>query len=68
MNSEESADLIDELTMHATSDDFTYPHSWQQGDVIIWDNRQAMHRVEHNYDFAEKRLMHRIILKGGKPK
>ncbi|MBO42782.1 MAG: hypothetical protein CMM28_03575 [Rhodospirillaceae bacterium] len=68
MNSEESADLIDELTMHATSDDFTYPHSWQQGDVIIWDNRQAMHRVEHNYDFAEKRLMHRIILKGRKPK
>ena len=67
MESDESADLLDELVIHATKDDFTYPHSWRQGDVIIWDNRQAMHRVEHNYDIAEKRLMHRIILKGSKP-
>ena len=66
MEADESADLLDELTVHATKDDFTYPHSWGQGDVIIWDNRQAMHRVEHNYDILEKRLMHRIILKGSK--
>lgn len=67
MGPDESADLLDRLTVHATGDDFTYAHSWRQGDVIIWDNRQAMHRVEHNYDLKEKRLMHRIILKGKKP-
>ena len=67
MGSDESADLLEQLTVHATKDEFTYAHSWRQGDVIIWDNRQAMHRVEHNYDLTEKRLMHRIILKGIKP-
>lgn len=34
---------------------------------LVCDNRQAMHRVEHNYDLAEQRLMHRIILKGQRP-
>jgi alpha-ketoglutarate-dependent taurine dioxygenase len=64
---EESTALVEELIAHATSAPFTYAHSWRQGDVIIWDNRQAMHRVEHNYDLAEIRLMHRIILKGQRP-
>ena len=68
MGPDESADLLDELTAHATSDAFTYAHAWRQGDVVLWDNRQTLHRVEHNYDLAEKRLMHRIILKGDAPR
>jgi taurine dioxygenase len=68
MGAEDSAELLDALTTHATQDAFTYAHSWRQGDVVVWDNRQALHRVEHNYDLAEKRLMHRIILKGEAPR
>jgi taurine dioxygenase len=68
MGADESTDLLAELTAHATSDAFTYAHAWRQGDVVLWDNRQVLHRVEHNYDLAEKRLMHRIILKGAAPR
>ena len=67
MSSDESSELLERLILHSTKDNLVYAHRWQQGDVIIWDNRQAMHRVEHNYDLSEERLMHRIILKGIKP-
>ena len=67
MSSDESSKLLERLILHSTKDNLVYAHRWQQGDVIIWDNRQAMHRVEHNYDLSEERLMHRIILKGIKP-
>jgi len=64
---DDSAALLDDLTRHATGDAFTYAHSWQAGDVVIWDNRQAMHRARHDYDLTQRRLLHRIILKGGTP-
>jgi hypothetical protein len=24
---------------------FTYQHKWRSGDIIVWDNRSAMHRA-----------------------
>jgi taurine dioxygenase len=67
LSADESTALLEELTQHATGNRFTYCHTWQKGDIIIWDNRQSMHRVLHNYDLSEKRLMHRIILEGSVP-
>ena len=67
MGPDESSELLERLILHCTIDNLVYAHRWRQGDVIIWDNRQTMHRVEHNYDLSEERLMHRIILKGIKP-
>jgi len=26
------------------SAEFVYSHQWRQGDLVIWDNRQTMHR------------------------
>ena len=67
MSPDESSELLECLVTHSTKDRHIYAHRWQQGDLIIWDNRQAMHRVEHNYDLNQERLMHRIILNGIKP-
>ena len=67
MDPDESSELLERLIHHSTKENLVYAHRWQQGDVIIWDNRQTMHRVDHNYDLCEERLMHRIILKGIKP-
>jgi alpha-ketoglutarate-dependent 2,4-dichlorophenoxyacetate dioxygenase len=36
--------LIDELTDAATAPGTSYVHSWQSGDVVMWDNRATMHR------------------------
>lgn len=40
----EARALVQELMDHATQVERRYVHSWQPGDVIIWDNRATMHR------------------------
>jgi taurine dioxygenase len=36
-------------------------HSWQQGDVAIWDNRQVQHYAVRDYG-AVRRRIHRVTL------
>lgn len=67
MPAAESDALLDELTQHATQDEFQYRHQWQPGDLLLWDNRSTMHRASGDYPEGELRLMHRILLKGTVP-
>ncbi|HEV8680476.1 MAG TPA: TauD/TfdA family dioxygenase [Stellaceae bacterium] len=36
--------LLADLNEHATQRQFVYSHKWRQGDLVIWDNRDTMHR------------------------
>ncbi len=36
--------VLHELMEHATQRQFVFRHEWQQGDLVIWDNRATMHR------------------------
>ncbi len=36
--------LIEQLTAAATAPGTSYEHKWQNGDVVMWDNRATMHR------------------------
>jgi len=64
---DESEDALDALWAHATANpNFTWTQNWQLGDVIIWDNRCAMHKRD-SFDDAEVRHMHRTVIKGDKP-
>jgi alpha-ketoglutarate-dependent 2,4-dichlorophenoxyacetate dioxygenase len=36
--------LLADLTAHATQRAFVYSHKWRVGDLVIWDNRDTMHR------------------------
>lgn len=40
----ESQALIDELIGFCTQPEYVYSHKWQVGDVLIWDQRAALHR------------------------
>jgi taurine dioxygenase len=62
----ESEALLDELWAHATQERFTWRQDWQVGDLIIWDNRCAMHRRDP-FDPSARRLMHRTQVKGTRP-
>ena len=42
---DEGHDLLEELMTFATQPQFIYAHSWQVGDVVIWDNMATMHRA-----------------------
>src|SRR4030088_1437436 len=41
--------LLRDLTEHATRAEFVYVHKWTVHDLVMWDNRQTMHRVRR-YD------------------
>ncbi|MBT6442881.1 MAG: TauD/TfdA family dioxygenase [Alphaproteobacteria bacterium] len=58
--------LLDELLAFATRSEFVYRHRWQAGDVVIWDNRCTMHRVEDDFGSAPREMM-RVLLKGAVP-
>ena len=42
---------------------FTYRHKWAEGDLAVWDNTGALHRVIP-YDETSGRMMHRTSLAG----
>lgn len=68
MEREASHRLIDDLVDHATQPQFTYRHKWQQGDIVIWDNRCLMHKANGDYPEGERRFMQRIIVAGEVPR
>ena len=39
-------------------------HKWAQNDLIIWDNRQTMHRARAFDDLKESRDMRRTTVLG----
>ncbi|MCT9008481.1 TauD/TfdA dioxygenase family protein [Streptomyces sp. NPDC054766] len=64
MSEDESAPLITFLQEFSVQPRFTYCHQWQVGDIVLWDNRSAMHRATY-YDHVEhRRLMHRTTIAG----
>lgn len=59
----EARDLIRDLTEHATRREFVYAHRWQQFDLVMWDNRQTIHRVRR-FDESQPRDMRRTTVAG----
>jgi alpha-ketoglutarate-dependent 2,4-dichlorophenoxyacetate dioxygenase len=58
--------LLRDLNEHATQPKFVYAHSWRVGDLVMWDNRQVMHRVRR-YDDNQPRDMRRTTVAGDRP-
>ena len=63
----EARDYIRELAEHATQREFVHAHQWTVGDLVIWDNRQCMHRVRPFKDTDEPRDMRRTTVAGIAP-
>lgn len=60
----ESAPLLDFLFAWQTRDELCCRHRWEPGDLALWDNRCTLHYPINDYP-GQRRLMHRITLKGG---
>jgi len=58
--------LLRDLTEHATQREFVYVHKWTLHDLVMWDNRQTMHRVRR-YDQSQPRDMRRATVAGTQP-
>lgn len=64
---EESDALLDELVAEARKPEHHHGHAWKLGDVVIWDNRATMHRVDVDYPVGEPRIMQRVLIEGDRP-
>ena len=56
--------LLDDLTNHATQEQFVYRHKWEVDDILMWDNRCTMHAVLPYDSVNHRRIMHRTTLVG----
>jgi alpha-ketoglutarate-dependent 2,4-dichlorophenoxyacetate dioxygenase len=62
----EARAFLRDLIEHATQPCFVYVHRWQPYDLVMWDNRQTMHRVRR-FDAAVVRDMRRTTVAGDAP-
>ena len=62
----EAKDFLRDLNEHATQRENVYSHRWQQYDLVMWDNRQTMHRARP-FPAHEPRDMRRTTLAGDGP-
>jgi alpha-ketoglutarate-dependent 2,4-dichlorophenoxyacetate dioxygenase len=58
--------LLRDLSEHATQRQFVYSHQWRLNDLVMWDNRQTMHRARP-FPANEPRDMRRTTLLGDAP-
>jgi taurine dioxygenase len=58
----ESEALIDELTGHMVNTPAQYRHKWQIGDIVLWDNRCALHSATGGYPIEEQRIHWRVTI------
>lgn len=59
----DSEAILDEIWSYATREDATWRNIWQQGDLVLWDNRCAMHRRDA-FDANTRRILHRTQIQG----
>ena len=57
--------LLEDLTEHAIQRQFVYSHKWRVGDLVIWDNRDTMHRGRPHDENAPRDLRRATTLDVG---
>jgi taurine dioxygenase len=59
---QDSEALLDDVWAFCTQREFVYEHSWNTGDLLVWDNRSTIHRRDE-FDETERRVMWRTQVK-----
>lgn len=67
MSAADTQTLLNDLLERATRPEFIYRHKWRKGDVLLWDNRAAMHQAMFDYNPDEYRLLYRVLVRGEVP-
>ena len=63
----ETQAFLKDLLEETIEDRFTYVHEWTLGDLLVIDNRSAMHRAGADYDMTEHRKLYRTMVRGDRP-
>ena len=57
--------MLGQLFNHLRTPEFQCRFRWRKGSLAVWDNRITQHYAVA--DYAERRLMYRITIKGDRP-
>jgi taurine dioxygenase len=63
----ESDELLERLCQHITRPDVRYIHSWQVGDLLLWDDCAIQHCAVPDYKLPQRRCIHRGTVAGTRP-
>ena len=67
MTPEETQDFLQELTDKLTQPQFCYAHEYQVGDLLIIDDRAALHKAGLDFDPGQHRRLYRMLVRGDRP-
>lgn len=67
MTPEDTQEFLQQLTDLCTKPEFVYAHEYQPGDLLILDDRQSLHKAGFDYDHSQRRLLHRMLVRGERP-
>ena len=67
LNPQETQDFLESLLQSAIKPEFTYLHEWRLGDMLMIDNRAAMHKAGHDFDHNQHRHLYRTLVRGDRP-
>lgn len=56
-----------ELLDYATQNQFVFAHKWCKGDLVVWDNPSLVHKSAPFDRQAERRHLHRTVVRGDVP-
>ena len=63
MSEEDSEALLSRLVEFACQSPRVFAHTWQPGDLVLWDNRCVLHRARP-YDYSLPRIMRHVRVAG----
>ena len=67
MAPDETQAFLTELLETAIRPEFAYTHEYRLGDMLLIDNRSAMHKAGFDYDQSQHRMLYRILVRGDRP-
>lgn len=67
MDPRETQAFLTEVLERAVRPEFTYVHEYRSGDLLLIDNRSAMHKAGFDYDHSQHRMLYRTMVRGDRP-
>ena len=67
MAPQETQYFLTDLLDSAIKPEFAYTHNYKLGDMLVIDNRSAMHKAGFDFDMSQHRMIYRALVRGERP-
>jgi len=61
VTAEEEIQILTDLYNWQTRPEFQYEHAWEEGMLVMWDNRSLLHKANGGYE-GHERVLHRTVV------